>query len=145
MLPHPERFWSKVNKTETCWLWTAGKNNNGYGLYWLNNKTISAHRVVYELMVGPIPTGLTIDHVKARGCINRHCVNPKHLELVPWIINYRRGDNADRRKTHCPKGHPYAGDNLYIDPGRGARHCKTCHKITRLKRVNRKGRATHLT
>lgn len=70
-----ERFWSRFEKTETCWLWTAGKYASGYanlaGKYY-------AHRYAYELLVGPIPEGHQLDHT----CFVRHCVNPAHLRPV---------------------------------------------------------------
>ena len=79
-----------------------------------------AHRVAYELQVGPIPVGLQLDHL----CRVRSCVNPAHLEPVTSAENTRRGLRA--MKTHCPQGHPYAGENLLIRPT-GQRRCRTCH------------------
>ena len=72
-----ERFLSKVNKTDTCWLWTASCNNDGYGLFWYEGKTIRAHRWSHEQHIGPIPSGLDVRHK----CDVRHCVNPDHLEF----------------------------------------------------------------
>lgn len=84
------RFWSKVNKTETCWLWTAAiVQSTGYGRIGTGGRhhMNSAHRVAYEMMVGPIPKGLQIDHL----CRVRHCVNPAHMEVVTSAENTRRG------------------------------------------------------
>ncbi len=103
-----------------CWLWRGYKTRNGYGRFWMDGRTQPAHRVSYELHVGPIPDGLHIDHL----CRNRMCVNPEHLEPVTLAENNRRGAAVI---THCPQGHEYAGDNLYI--GRdGKRYCRTCHR-----------------
>ncbi len=70
-----EIFWSKVNKTKTCWLWTGGKFNSGYGVMHVNSNARSAHRVSYELAFGPIPKGMAICHK----CDIKHCVKPGHL------------------------------------------------------------------
>ena len=116
-----ERFWKSVEKTETCWLWTGSFSGYGRiaegGRY---SKTLLAHRVAYELLVGPIPEGLTIDHL----CKNTRCVNPTHLEVVTFGVNVLRGDTVtgnNARKTHCNNGHPLPP---YI-PG-GIRVCKVC-------------------
>lgn len=80
-----ERFWAKVNKTPTCWLWT-GALTEGYGSIGLPGRgagSMHAHRYAYELMVAAIPSGETIDHK----CRNRACVNPSHLQAVPQRIN----------------------------------------------------------
>lgn len=73
-----ERFWSKVRKTETCWEWTAGFSSVGYGAFWDGETMNKAHRLAYELSVGPIGAGKFIDHM----CHNRRCVNPEHLRQV---------------------------------------------------------------
>lgn len=74
-VPITERFWTKVQKTETCWLWGASKNKWGYGWVKLNGSMRGAHRVSYELTKGQIPNGFEILHK----CDNPPCVNPDHL------------------------------------------------------------------
>jgi hypothetical protein len=82
-----ERFWNKVNKTDTCWLWTGALQSRGYGSVGIgNHRTGLAHRVAYEALVGPIGDGLTIDHL----CRVKSCVNPAHLEPVTSAENIRR-------------------------------------------------------
>jgi DNA-binding transcriptional regulator YiaG len=71
-----ERFWSKVDKTESCWLWTAYRNPEGYGRFGVNGKIKKAHHVSWLLTNHTIPEGNVIRHK----CRNKHCVNPEHLE-----------------------------------------------------------------
>ena len=92
-----------------------------------------SHRYAYELVIGPIPKGLTLDHL----CRVRGCVNPGHLEPVTQRENTLRGTSpvaANPGKTHCPSGHPYKKPHLYINK-RGGRQCLTC--ITRRKKARR--------
>lgn len=106
-----ERFWDKVNKTESCWLWTASVDHNGYGRIRDGHKMRGAHRVSWEIKNGPIPEKLEIDHLCKCCC----CVNPDHLEAVTKLENVRRSDagyntplaRRNRQKTHCPRGHSY--------------------------------------
>lgn len=133
------RFWAKVNKTETCWLWTASKKPKGYGEFSVDGSLVYAHRFAYEAVVGPIPAGLTLDHL----CRVRHCVNPTHLEAVTNRENNLRGESqsaAHARKTRCPQGHEYAGENLIVY--RGARQCRECrNRRKREQRALEHGRA----
>lgn len=106
-----------------CWPWQGRLMANGYGR--LSNRL--AHRVSYELLVGQIPEGLTLDHL----CRNRRCVNPKHLDPVTHRVNILRGTGASARharKTHCPYGHPFSGENLRIERS-GQRACRTCCRL----------------
>lgn len=121
-----ERFWAKVEKTEACWLWSASRNQDGYGLFSIEGRHNVAHRVAYEWLIGPIPTGLQLDHL----CRVRNCVNPEHLEPVTCRENVLRGEGLaaiNARLTHCSKGHPYVGENLIPKAG-GGRRCRACKR-----------------
>lgn len=114
------RFWATVEKTETCWLW-IGSKNRGYGAFNpTHGSSVRAHRYAYELLVGPIPDGLTLDHL----CRVRACVNPAHLEPVTRGENVRLGEPAT--KTTCLRGHPYDEANGRRYPGTGRRYCNAC-------------------
>ena len=119
-----KRFFDKTAVVlDGCWEWRASKNN-GYGQFWHNNKWGIASRFVYELCVGKIEN--QIDHL----CRNRGCVNPLHLEDVTTQENTKRGNSGlfNSSKTHCPQGHPYSGNNLYVRKSMVGvnRGCRTC-------------------
>lgn len=122
-LPHPARFWAKVEKTATCWLWVASKNQYGYGSYRLNGRGYLAHRMAYELLRGPIPDGYDLDHL----CRIHACVNPDHLEVVTRRENTARGVNhlLRRTATHCKRGHAFDATNTRLTKG-GHRQCRAC-------------------
>jgi hypothetical protein len=120
-----QRFWSKVDKTTSCWNWCAGKTNDGYGGFWLKGRMLAAHRVSWNIAHGDdsIPDDLIVDHI----CRNRSCVRPDHLRLLSNVENVMCGAGPaalNSRKTHCKRGHPLSGNNLYVN--RTRRHCKTC-------------------
>lgn len=131
-----DRFWSKVHRQDDgCWLWTAYKNRDGYGVIRVggrSGRSLLAHRVAYEMSVGTIPGGLVIDHL----CRVRHCVRPDHMEPVTNRENLVRGEGfigVAVRSTHCPSGHAYTDDNLL--PNRnGWRRCRRCYSEWRAAR-----------
>ena len=129
-----DRFAEKVALTDSgCLQWIAGLNGSGYGTFNAGPGTsVVAHRWSYEHHYGPIPRGQVLDHL----CRNRACVNPEHLECVTTQVNLLRGvgvGSANTKKTHCPAGHPYAGDNLYIPPRRANRMCRACRRDQKLR------------
>ena len=128
LIPVAERFWAKVRKTPTCWIWTAALDD-GYGQFWYDGRMVRAHRFAYELVIGPIPDGLEPDHL----CENTACVNPDHLEPVTHQENMLRGNNPvakNAAKTRCNLGHLLSGSNLYIHPN-GGRRCRECSRLAR--------------
>ncbi len=114
-------WWSDVDRSDRdgCWPFTKSTGSHGYGQTWDRTSVRLAHRVAWTLANGPIPDGLTVDHV----CRNRICCNPGHLRLLTNSEN--ASDNGFAGRTECPRGHPYAGDNLYVDP-KGDRRCRAC-------------------
>lgn len=124
-----DRFWAKVSRSDAgCWVWTAAKNSAGYGVFSIGGRLYLAHRVAYELAVGPIPEGLVIDHVRKRGCTSTLCVNPAHLEAVTDAENVMR-----TKRDHCPQGHPYSPENTYHRPSTGHRECRACNRARHRK------------
>jgi hypothetical protein len=126
-----------------CWLWTGTVTTHGYGQFaYYGIKHRSAHRYVYEQINGRVPDGLVLDHK----CRVRSCVNPDHLEPVTYAENTRRGvlAEANRRRfsalTHCKQGHPFSGENLYMQPN-GKRACHTCRDKWRNEWLSRNPRA----
>jgi hypothetical protein len=110
-----------------CWLWLGQVDRHGYGCISFRDKPSLAHRVSYEAYRGPIPAGLTLDHL----CRVRCCVNPCHLEPVTPAVNTLRGNTIparNKQKTHCIKGHPFNEKNTRVD-SRGRRCCRACQVI----------------
>lgn len=128
-----ERFWKKVAPTGFCWEWTAARDKHGYGVFNKGPKLDRAHRVAYELLVGPIPARSVIDHL----CRNTKCCNPDHLEPVAHKENLLRCYSPAIR-THventCRRGHSM--EDAYVRPDTGARMCRTCARERRRKRAN---------
>lgn len=167
-----ERFWSKVDKNGPepgphtlaagqgrCWVWTAATFSSGYGYFCISTargarKQGVAHRVAYELIVGPIDARMELDH----RCRRRECVNPDHLEQVTGSENVRRGVGPSIQRTrplwqtHCNRGHPFGPQNTRIGRS-GQRVCRTCvltgrkpltaeAKVRKVENARRR-RATH--
>ena len=129
----PNRFWARVSKTDTCWIWTGSKTTQGYGMIRVDGQHVYAHRWSYEQANGQIPQGLEMDHL----CRNPSCVNPSHLEAVTHRENGIRGNSPcaeNARKTHCPHGHSLEDAYIYRARGRTGRMCRTC-KLEREARI----------
>jgi hypothetical protein len=130
-IPAADRFWPKVDKdlSSGCWNWTASLVTGGYGGFADDQlRPVRAHRFAYELLVGPIPAGLHLDHL----CRNRRCVNPAHLEPVTNPENVLRGEGPTAQlaqRTHCKNGHPLSDENVLLTSER--RHCRACSRERR--------------
>ncbi len=128
-----------------CWLWLGSMAGSGYGQIGLGSRkqgVAVTHRVLYELMVGPIPQGLDLDHL----CRVRLCVNPQHLEPVTRKENLRRGIGhlpgtqasaaLARSKIHCKNGHERNDTNTRILYN-GKRQCIPCNRAWQRQHPNR--------
>lgn len=147
------RFWAKVDKREPdeCWPWVGRLEADGYARFEAGGMRCPAHRVAYELTIGPIPEALTIDHtchnadMSCAGgstCAHRRCCNPAHLEAVSLKINTLRGRGVsalNAAKTHCPRDHPLSGDNLRLNPD-GHRVCRTCQATASAEQYRKRKR-----
>lgn len=134
-----ERFWTSVDTSGDCWLWTGAIARTGYGVFGIGGRTVLAHRYAFEDHVALIPENLEIDHL----CRVRHCVNPQHLEPVTSAENARRGLNGvlHVRIEQCVNGHDYTPANTYLAPD-GARDCRACRR-DRNRRYKARRRSTH--
>jgi HNH endonuclease len=138
MLSLAERFWAKVEIGIGCWLW-RGATGTGYGVIRRGRAgegMLQAHRVAYEMLVGPIPVGMEIDHL----CRVRACVNPAHLEPVTHRENDLRGVGAcaiNARKVYCNKGHLFTPENTRMETH--GRRCRECMKTWRRAHAKKRG------
>lgn len=120
----PTRLTDKIRvDAHGCWIWTAYIQPNGYGKVYVNGRVRLAHRVVYELLGGPIADGHVLDHT----CRVRSCVNPVHLRQVTQRENtLAPGSLApsaiNASRSHCPHGHQLTDHT----DSRGHRRCHQC-------------------
>lgn len=120
-----DRFYSKTDKSwwDGCRYWSAYKNAGGYGVFGVGQRSVLAHRFAWEVERGPIPDGMTIDHL----CRHRDCVNPRHMEVVTPRENKRRQRPPHHIPGLCRSGrHLMTADNMNPS-GREKRICKACH------------------
>ena len=135
--PIEERFWPKVRAAGAleCWEWTAAVSH-GYGVFANDRKRHRAHRVAYELMIGPIPKYLVLDHL----CHNTICVNPYHLDPVPLAVNSARSLAGEINRArilaqrYCIRGHDLTDPEVAFVNDKGHRKCRPCKRIWRDKR-----------
>jgi hypothetical protein len=131
-----ERFWAKVEKSGECWEWTAAKLPRGHGVIGLGGRdggNALAHRVSYELAHGTLAGGLVLHHE----CENPGCVNPRHLKPMTQVEHLAVHAEDRQLKSECPQGHPYSGENLYVNP-RGQRFCRICQREAKRRYKARK-------
>jgi 5-methylcytosine-specific restriction endonuclease McrA len=120
---------AKIGDGDLCWVW-EGSRREGYSQMHSAGRPVAAHKWAYERFIGPVPAGLQLYH----SCLNRGCVNPYHLEPLPPREITKRGKTPELSrarnltKTHCPKGHPYSGDNLVTRKSGKNRQCSQCRR-----------------
>lgn len=151
LLPEHIRRCFTPGDPDDCWIYSK-RAVNGYATNTsVNMYKAGAYKLIYLMMVGPVPEGMDIDHTCDNG--RGGCVNWNHLKVVTHRENMIRpahtipGNHV--RKTHCPKGHPYTAENTRLETYRGTleRHCRICkaehhraHKERDPEAFNRKRR-----
>ena len=136
-----QRFWEKVDKSGSCWVWTAGCNRKGYGQFKVSKrKATGAHRVSWELTNGPAPEGAFIDHI----CHNPRCVRPDHLRLATPKQNsqYRSGPNANNKSTGTRGVYKEGGKyRVMVSHAGSLHHCGTFATLEEAQQVAIRERA----
>lgn len=122
----PATFWQKTSRTD-CVLWIGAQNSKGYGCYAVNGVTHLAHRLAWEDARGPIPNGLTVDHL----CRVRACVNVAHLELVSIAENIRRAKRRLEVGGACRHGHEISSASDLYSRANGTFECRWCRTAAR--------------
>jgi hypothetical protein len=127
-----DRFWRRVDMNpHHCWEWQGYITAGGYGQVGFGKKVFLTHRVAYEIVKGPIPDGLHLDHL----CRNRSCCNPDHLEPVTSGENTRRSNLVGRwRAPSCKRGHEFTPENTGTRQN-GDRWCRECGRLRRAKLI----------
>lgn len=119
----PDTFHAKTRPSD-CIVWTGALNSRGYGCFAIQGKSYLAHRVAYEDAHGPIPDGMTIDHL----CSQKRCVNPDHLEVVTRGENNRRGHSLEVGMFCHGGGHLIESTaDLHLRPN-GLKECLRCRQ-----------------
>ena len=131
----PERITSRLTERPTgCWTWSGAHNRAGYSCVWWDGSQRGLHRVLYQLLRGPVPEGLVLDHVV---CNDKTCPNPWHVEPETNVRNMLRSENApatiNQRRERCANGH----DDWTTRPD-GRRRCRQCARDEARRRQRRK-------
>ena len=128
----PDTLRKVVVNSNGCWVWQGSLFRKGYGRgFLLGHSTRSAHRLVFESLVGKIPDGMECHHT----CDNKACCNPEHIAVMSMLEH-----KQEHLRTHCRVcGEPLSGGNLYVQPKTGFRFCRTCqlrrYRELRLRRA----------
>lgn len=130
----PSKF--DIDIKSGCWNWTGCMDRYGYGKFSVDGRPVGAHRAAFNIYVGDIGSGMTLDHL----CRNTRCVNPDHLEPVTIGENVLRGTGfaaTKKRQTHCVRGHEFTSANTFLTAG-GQRQCRECGRARGRERTARK-------
>lgn len=119
----PAAFAAKTRPATDCVVWIGAQNSKGYGCFAIDRVSHLAHRLAWEAVNGPIPDGMTLDHL----CRVRSCVNVDHLEVVSNAENVRRAKALAVGDT-CSRGHLIAKDSDIYRRTRGGQECRTCRR-----------------
>ncbi|TDP29883.1 HNH endonuclease [Nocardia ignorata] len=132
-----ERVLARTVHDGSCLRFTGDRSTNGgYGRISVNRRLTMVHRVVWEHHHGPLADDITIDHVAARGCQHRDCVNIDHLEAVTFAENMARKPLPEY--AHCANGHAMTAENTYTRSGSRTRYCRECRKLAQRRYTQRK-------
>lgn len=125
----PEDIWERID-VGLCWEWNDSLRDGYAWINWACFDRNYAHQIIWEMLVGPIPDGLELDHL----CRNRKCVNPDHLELVTRLENMRRGyapTMVASRLGICKRGHVLTMETTYANPSKKQPNARTCSACQR--------------
>jgi HNH endonuclease len=124
-----QRFWSKVQITDSCWLWTKSKQRGGYGKFFVEGKEYGAHRVSWEIHNGPIPDGMHVLH-DCPGGDNPACINPAHLWLGKWLENNHDTAVKGRRVEGDHLGEKSGNNKILADDVKVIRELRSSYGMT---------------